>query len=243
MPVPLTLTQLFSNNAISLLVNPIGPTDTSLTVMAGYGNLFPSPGPNEYFLVTLEDQAAQVREIIKVTHRAGDTFSFTLADRGQEGTTPRAWTSAAGHETLVDHRVTAETMRRAMALPVPTGGGGSSWINGANTLSTVIDAAWQVPISQAAYSHSNRTFKFMVTLTHEASFVTRSFEVLLTISGNIGSNSEVVHATQYATVGPSIKGDLHALLNTSTKTLSLEWQNTETSAITAHVTRIQHFSI
>lgn len=127
MPVSLTLQQLFTNNAVSLLAAPITATSTSLTVMAGYGALYPNPGPNQYFLVTLENQTATVREIIKVNSRVGDVLSFTLADRGLEGTTAQAWGASIGNDTLVDHRVTAETMDRAMALPV--GGSGISGIN------------------------------------------------------------------------------------------------------------------
>lgn len=110
-------TQLFTNNAVSLLAAPISASSTSLQVMAGYGQLFPNPGPGEYFLITLEDQSATVREIIKVTSRTGDTLHFTLADRGQEGTTLHSWSATLGNDTLVDHRITAETMRRAMLLP------------------------------------------------------------------------------------------------------------------------------
>jgi hypothetical protein len=119
MPVPLNLTQLFANNAVSLLTAPLTATSTSLTVMTGHGALFPQPtgDGSDYFLITLEDQAASKREIIKVTGRVGDTFSFTLADRGLEGTTAQAWSSQAGDDTLVDHRVTAETLRRLAQLP------------------------------------------------------------------------------------------------------------------------------
>lgn len=292
MPVPLNLTQLFTNNAVSLLTAPISATATSLNLMAGHGADFPQPvgDGSDFFFVTLEDQAATVREIIKVTGRTGDTLTFSLADRGQEGTVPRAWTSSAGADTLVDHRITAETMRRVMMLPVDTAGGitgvgtqkdgatvgapattynftgagvtvtgagatktidipasggpgGSTWINGQNTLSTNIDQGWQLPISVAAYGATNRSFKFMVTVTHSTSHFTRAFEVMLTISGDLGANAEVVHATQYAAVGPKVEGDLHALVNTGTKTMSLEWQNTESQPVTVHVTRIQHFPV
>lgn len=290
MPVPLNLTQLFTNNAVSLLTAPISASATSLTVMTGHGADFPQPvgDGSDFFFITLEDQAATVREIIKVTGRTGDTLTFELSDRGQDGTVPRAWTSAAGADTLVDHRITAETMRRAMMLPVDTagggitgvvtqkdgvavgapattynfsgagvtvsgagavktidipGGGGSSWINGQNTLSTNIDQGWQIPISVASYSATNRSFKFMVTVTHSTSHHTRAFEVMLTISGDLGANAEIVHATQYAAVGPKVEGDLHALVNTGTKTMSLEWQNNETQPVTVHVTRIQHFPV
>lgn len=112
--------QLFTNNAVTLLQAPITATDTSLTVMNGYGAQFPQPtgDGSDFFLVTLENQTATVREIIRVTGRVGDTFTFALAHRGQEGTTPLAWNASSGDDTLVDHRITAETMRLAMRLPV-----------------------------------------------------------------------------------------------------------------------------
>jgi len=118
MAIPLNLTQLFSNNAVSLLVAPISEQSTSLEVMAGMGESFPSPGSGEYFLITLEDQAATRREIIKVTGRAGDILTFDLADRGLEDTEIAAWSSGLGNDTLVDHRITAGTLRRAAQLPL-----------------------------------------------------------------------------------------------------------------------------
>ena len=120
MSVPLHLTQLFSNNAVSLLTAPITATSTSLTVIPGSGALYPQPtgDGSDYFLITLEDQSATVREIIKVTARVGDTLYFSLADRGLEGTTARSWSCSSGHDTLVDHRITAETLTRAMQKPL-----------------------------------------------------------------------------------------------------------------------------
>ena len=108
-------TQLFTNNAVALLATPISAGAASLTVMAGLGSLYPSPASGEYFLVTLEDQAGTVREIIRVNGRTDDTFTGLV--RGQEGTTAQAWSASLGSDTLVDHRVTAETMRLAMLLP------------------------------------------------------------------------------------------------------------------------------
>ena len=115
-------TQLFTNNAVSLLAAPIGSSSTSLTVMAGYGSLYPQPvgDGSDYFLITLEDQAATTREIIRVTARVGDTFTQIL--RAQEGTIAQAWSASLGSDTLVDHRVTAETMRLAMLLPQSAAG-------------------------------------------------------------------------------------------------------------------------
>lgn len=108
-------TQLFTNNAVALLAAPLNPGDTTLRVMAGYGSLYPEPAAGQFFLVTLEDQTGTAREIIRVTGRVGDLFTNCV--RGQEGTTARAWSASLGSDTLVDHRVTAETMRLAMLLP------------------------------------------------------------------------------------------------------------------------------
>jgi len=100
--------RLFTNNAVSLLMAPLSPTATTLTVMPGHGAMFPTPAaPNEFFTVTLENQGATIREILHVTQRSGDTFTV---QRGQEGTTALAWSASSGNDTLVDHRVTADTL-------------------------------------------------------------------------------------------------------------------------------------
>lgn len=112
--------QLFTNNAVSLLASSISASATNMTVMTGYGTLYPNPSVGQFFLVTLEDQSGNVREIIRVNGRTGDTF--TGLQRGQEGTTAQAWSASLGSDTLVDHRVTAETMRLAMLLPEASAG-------------------------------------------------------------------------------------------------------------------------
>ena len=101
--------QLFTNNAVSLLAVGINSTQTTLTVLPGHGALYPSPGANQFFAVTLENQAATVREIVHVTARSGDTLTIV---RGQEGTTALSWSATANNDTLVDHRVTADTLYR-----------------------------------------------------------------------------------------------------------------------------------
>lgn len=131
--------QLFTNNATSLLAAPISPIATSLTVMSGYGVLFPQPiDPDDFFLVTLENQTGTAREIIRVEGRSGDTFTTIV--RAQEGTVAQTWGASIGNDTLVDHRVTAETMRQALLQPV----GGSG---GAGT----VDVQWNgVPLTSPA---------------------------------------------------------------------------------------------
>ena len=103
----MTQKQLFTNNAVSLLVAPISPTDLTLTVLPGNGALFPTPQANEFFAVTLENQSATLREIVHVINRTGDVFTIS---RGQEGTTALAWSASTGNDTLVDHRITAAAL-------------------------------------------------------------------------------------------------------------------------------------
>lgn len=108
--------RLFTDNAVSLLASGISASATSLTVLPGHGAMFPTPAANEFFCVTLEDQAAINREIVHVTQRTGDVFTI---QRGQEGTTARAWSATTGSDTLVDHRVTAQTLYYLKDDPVP----------------------------------------------------------------------------------------------------------------------------
>lgn len=90
----------FTNNASALLAGSITAGDTSLSVEAGKGSLFPSISGSEYFLCTLVNASGD-REIVKVTARATDTFTI---ERAQEGTTAQSWTL---NVTRVELRLTA----------------------------------------------------------------------------------------------------------------------------------------
>jgi len=106
--------QLFTNNGVTLLAEPITVNSTSLKVIAGTGGKFPNPGANEFFTVTLEDESATRNEIIRVTSRVGDTFYFSSADRGFDGTIAQNWSAGVGGDTLVDHRLTAHALRNML---------------------------------------------------------------------------------------------------------------------------------
>ena len=80
--------QLFTNNAISTLNGAVASGATSLVVATGDGAKFPSPGANEYFLVTLIDASGNY-EVVKVTARTSDSFDTIV--RAQEGTTAIAF--------------------------------------------------------------------------------------------------------------------------------------------------------
>jgi hypothetical protein len=81
----------FTNFALSQLATSLSTSDTSILVEAGHGARFPALTGSDFFYVTLES-AALVREIVKVTARAGDTLTVV---RGQDGTTAVAWPAGA----------------------------------------------------------------------------------------------------------------------------------------------------
>jgi hypothetical protein len=116
----MTVLQLFTNNAVSLLDAPLNSNDAVIYVQAGLGQGFPQPiNPGEFFLVTLEDIAnPSKREIIKCIARTGDSLVIDPAGRGWEGSTPLNWLA---HDTLVDHRITAGTIEDAFLSPVSGG--------------------------------------------------------------------------------------------------------------------------
>jgi len=96
---------LFTNNAASTLASGIGSGATSLTVASGQGALFPSITGTNTFLITLQNIAGTVTEIVKVTARSSDTMTIV---RAQEGTTASSFTGG----DYVQLRITAATMQR-----------------------------------------------------------------------------------------------------------------------------------
>lgn len=92
------MTYIFENNAASTLAATCTLTDTSLTVAAGEGARFPSPGAGQSFLMTI--QAASAVEIVEVTGRSGDVFTIS---RAKEGTAAQTWSAGAS----VTNRITA----------------------------------------------------------------------------------------------------------------------------------------
>lgn len=222
--------QLFTNNAVSLLALPITSSDTALTVMTGYGLLFPNPGPNEYFLVTLENETATAREIIRVTGRTGDTFTFSLSDRAQEGTIAQGWGASFGNDTLVDHRLTAETLEVAVE---------ADWIQGANT-GTLITPASTSTINAVNYSNLNRGFKFFVTVLNTSTENAATLEILANVSGSLSLNTETIEWNTVGRIGFLLNFTIFISLNTSSKDLELKVANGEPNPIQVMCTRIQH---
>ena len=97
------MTQLFSNNASSTLLSPIGSSDTQITLQAGDGENYPAIGSSgDFFVGTLEDTSGNV-EIVTCTARTGDTVTVV---RAAEGTSAQAFVAGSRFEI----RVTKETL-------------------------------------------------------------------------------------------------------------------------------------
>lgn len=96
--------QLFANNASALLAASISDSDLTIQVDSGYGVLFPNPGADEFFAVSLENADGDI-EIVYCSARSTDLL--TVSARGQEGTTAQAWTNG---QTRVELRLTKGTM-------------------------------------------------------------------------------------------------------------------------------------
>src|SRR3990172_230370 len=88
----MALEVLVSNNAISTLLAGITSGATSLSVQAGKGALFASPGANQIQKITLFNTAG-VFEVVHCSSRTSDTLTVA---RGQEGTTAVAWNAGDG---------------------------------------------------------------------------------------------------------------------------------------------------
>jgi hypothetical protein len=94
---------LYTNNASTALASNILSGDTSLTVTAGTGALFPNPTTPDYFLITLQGVSGTPIEIVKCTARSTDTLTIV---RAQEGTTASGFSA----NDKVELRITAGVM-------------------------------------------------------------------------------------------------------------------------------------
>lgn len=95
---------IFSNNASSLLAASIGTGDLFVQVAAGFGTNYPSPSGNQFFYVTLEDDAGNI-EIMRCTNRSTDLLTVV---RGQDGTVAQSFTLTV---TRVELRTTAAVLQ------------------------------------------------------------------------------------------------------------------------------------
>lgn len=190
-------TILWANNAQSTLAGAITDTATTANLAAGTGVLFPSPGANQYFVMTFNDAATGLlREIVHVTNVSTDTITMV---RAQEGTTALAWNAG----DLALNLVTAGTMQalqQIATLPATATGQCTLALSGGNLVLSpkggsylVIDGvAENIPSSGVSLAATGLTpstpyyiYAYMngSTMTLEASTTGHSTD---TTAGNVG---------------------------------------------------------
>jgi hypothetical protein len=99
---------VFTNNASTLAATGILNTDTTVTVTAATGALFPAPSAGQIFPVTVEDTSGNL-EIMYCTGRTGDVLTVT---RAQESTTALAFASGSRVELRCTAAVLAALLQK-----------------------------------------------------------------------------------------------------------------------------------
>ncbi|MEM2159601.1 MAG: hypothetical protein QXN55_01450 [Candidatus Nitrosotenuis sp.] len=169
------MSQLFTNNAISLLTTPLAANDLTFSVINGDESVFPQPiQVDDFFLVTFEDPHTHVVEIVKVTGRTGNVFQIDSNGRGFEDTPIRAWPV----DTLVDHRLTAYTLKKTNAI-----------LPGDSSTPIVVPSADVRPVNYLVTSTLIRTCKWLITV--------------IDVTGNRASLCEVMAVYRGASIPPA----------------------------------------
>lgn len=88
------MSQLYTNNASSLLVEDLLVAAATINLAPGEGDQFPLPDPGDaesFSMLTLEDVGGNY-EIVKMTERSGDILTVI---RGEEGTSPAGFATGS----------------------------------------------------------------------------------------------------------------------------------------------------
>lgn len=94
--------RVFANNVSGVLASSV--SESATTIIVSPEQKFPTPGPNEFYALTLVGMSGSVEsewEIVHVTAKSGDQLTVV---RGQEGTVAKSWNPG----TKVELRLTAE---------------------------------------------------------------------------------------------------------------------------------------
>ncbi|HCA7333183.1 TPA: tail fiber protein [Klebsiella pneumoniae] len=173
----MALTLLANNNAKSVLAAGISASATVITVGTGAGALFPSPVSGEsYFKLTITDAATKtISEIMHVTSVSGDVMTVI---RGQEGTTPRVWST----NDIVANMMTAGTFKSCLQID--------------NNLSEIKEAGQE----SVAEARSNLGIPDISAQPGDIKYTARSTAP----SGWLKANGEAVSRTIYAALFEAI---------------------------------------
>ena len=143
---------IFANNAVTTLANPLLSSQTTLTVLATTGELFPVPGVGEYFKLTLEDRRNRTIEITHCTGRAGDILTIV---RAQEDTL--ALDFAVG--STVANRFTRDSADAILAQVTPA----NPWYLGPFATAPVLDNEGNPLVAGQQYWNTTSQIFFIYT--------------------------------------------------------------------------------
>lgn len=100
---------LLANNAASKLAASISATDTSISLQAGTGTMFPAPATGDWFPLTMISPAGTY-EIVRCTSRNGDVLEIL---RAQEGTSAKSFNAGDRAELRLTAAVINEKFDKA----------------------------------------------------------------------------------------------------------------------------------
>lgn len=133
---------VFSNNAKSTLAAPVAPGDTTVTLFAGTGVLYPAPAAGQAFPLSLLDQSTGTqKEVMYCTSRTGDVCTVT---RAQEGTSAGTWVIGDFANLFITKGVAA-AFAQASAI-APQGGATSARPTSPTLWQPYFDTTLQIPI-------------------------------------------------------------------------------------------------
>lgn len=225
------MSQLFTNNAISLLESNLLETDLIFNIIPGDGDLFPQPiNPQDFFLITIEDETGQYREIIKIIDRIGDQLIIDPNGRGFEGTLIRNWPI----NSIVDHRITAYTLNKIDHIHSNLTNQINGYTQDALTNNIVLINQNKLADVFSTQYPFNLACKWIITILDESSFRISVLEILAAYKG---LNVDPIF-TVYAKTGDKLKFDVNVI--SVGQDLHLMINNLDTVDLRINILRINY---
>ena len=127
--------QKYANNARTKLASGISASDTSISVLAGSGDLFPFasanadtlPSSNDWFKLFLTDVSGEI-EIVGVRTRASGSDVLSNVVRAMDGTTARVWGVGAVAYLALSANDFQTALREWNTVPIQNGTTGRALI-------------------------------------------------------------------------------------------------------------------
>lgn len=165
-------TLLFANDAATTLQSGISAGATTATLAAGTGALFPNPATGQaYFMTLLDASTQQVKEIVLVLSRSGDTVSMV---RGQQNTLARVWNAGDLAVQLntagdMDGLIQPDQLQQS-TYTVAAGSGANSITASLDSGLAALPAVMQFTVMAAAANTGNVTLTLTLGLTLQSAY-------------------------------------------------------------------------